>query len=209
MKVEEDPEEVQFVKTYRNAGFFSRLFYAYGDVLINTIQGNDYKMTEAMIEDMTDVDGETEKMVKQFQEHLRIETEKWRLTKQEPGSFYYPVRNAIWLTFRNSTLSTAFIYYFAEFFAIGYTSFLIVLIGYLADENAPVKHGIAYLMVFAAMMFGSVINKNKYIFDGYTTAIKLRKTLIASLYDKVTKLSMKSLAETNSGKLVTIVSGDI
>ena len=127
----------------------------------------------------------------------------------EPGSFYYPVRDAIWKTFGRSTLKTAMIYYFAEFFAIGYTSFLIVLIGYLNDEDAQLKHGIAYLMVFAAMMCGSVINKNKYIFDGYVQAIKLRKTIIASLYDKVAKLSMKALAETNSGKLVTIVSGDI
>jgi ABC-type multidrug transport system fused ATPase/permease subunit len=40
-------------------------------------------------------------------------------------------------------------------------------------------------------------------------AVRIRKTLIAAMYSKVSKLSMKSLTETNSGKLITIVSGDI
>ncbi len=41
------------------------------------------------------------------------------------------------------------------------------------------------------------------------SAVRIRKTLIAAMYTKVSKLSMKSLTETNSGKLITIVSGDI
>ena len=35
-------------------------------------------MTENMIEDMTDFDGETEHMVKVFQDNLKTETDKWR-----------------------------------------------------------------------------------------------------------------------------------
>lgn len=37
----------------------------------------------------------------------------------------------------------------------------------------------------------------------------MRKTLVSAMYDKVGVLSMKSLTETNSGKLITIISGDI
>lgn len=37
----------------------------------------------------------------------------------------------------------------------------------------------------------------------------MRKTLINAMYLKISKLSQKSMTETNSGKLVTIVSGDI
>ena len=47
------------------------------------------------------------------------------------------------------------------------------------------------------------------MFNGYKTAINIRKVLITGMYEKVTKLSMKSLTETNSGKLITIVNGDI
>ena len=48
-----------------------------------------------------------------------------------------------------------------------------------------------------------------HIYHGYMTSVRMRKTLIAALYWKISKLSMKSLTETNSGKLITIVSGDI
>jgi hypothetical protein len=41
------------------------------------------------------------------------------------------------------------------------------------------------------------------------TAMKIRKTLVIAMYLKISKLSMKSLTETNSGKLISIVSGDI
>jgi ABC-type multidrug transport system fused ATPase/permease subunit len=37
----------------------------------------------------------------------------------------------------------------------------------------------------------------------------MRRTLISGMYDKVAKLSMKSLIETNSGKLITLISSDI
>lgn len=40
-------------------------------------------------------------------------------------------------------------------------------------------------------------------------AVKVRKTFVSSMYDKVGSLSMKSLTETNSGKLITMISADI
>lgn len=39
--------------------------------------------------------------------------------------------------------------------------------------------------------------------------VELRRTLVAALYDKVVRLSVKSLAETNSGKLISLISGDL
>lgn len=40
-------------------------------------------------------------------------------------------------------------------------------------------------------------------------AVKMRKALVSAMYDKVSVLSMKSLTETNSGKLITLISADI
>ena len=37
----------------------------------------------------------------------------------------------------------------------------------------------------------------------------MRRTLVAVIYKKVTKLSMKSLIATNSGKLVSVISSDL
>lgn len=57
-------------------------------------------------------------------------------------------------------------------------------------------------------LFGSLF-KNFYIYLGYVMALEFRKLMIASIYDKIARLSMRSLTETNSGKLITLVSSDI
>jgi ABC-type multidrug transport system fused ATPase/permease subunit len=43
----------------------------------------------------------------------------------------------------------------------------------------------------------------------YCLALKIRKTLMSSLYDKLGKVSMESVIKTNSGKVITIISSDI
>jgi ABC-type transport system involved in cytochrome bd biosynthesis fused ATPase/permease subunit len=58
------------------------------------------------------------------------------------------------------------------------------------------------------MIFASIF-RNRFIFSGYLFSVNLRKVMISAVYEKVNKLSMKSITETNSGKLITIVSGDI
>ena len=40
-------------------------------------------------------------------------------------------------------------------------------------------------------------------------SINIRKALTLSLYNKIEKLTIKSLTETDSGKLISIISGDL
>ena len=44
---------------------------------------------------------------------------------------------------------------------------------------------------------------------GFMTAVRMRRTLVAVIFEKVTKLSMKSLIATNSGKLISVISSDL
>jgi len=186
--------------------------YSYAWKLIDAIQKNDIKMTEEMIEDMTTEQFETENWVQKFLNNLKKRESAFRENEHKTGvkgNFYYPVRNAIWDTFGPSICTSALFCTFSECFAIGFTSFLIVLIAFIKDPESKTLTGIGYLCIFSAMMACSSIFRNYYIFHGYVTSINMRKTLISALYIKMSKLSMKSLTETNSGKLVTIVSGDI
>lgn len=41
------------------------------------------------------------------------------------------------------------------------------------------------------------------------TSIRMRRTLVAVIFDKVCHLSMKSLMATNSGKLISVISSDL
>jgi len=55
----------------------------------------------------------------------------------------------------------------------------------------------------------SSVMKNNYVQQGFTMSLKLRKVLVAALYDKTINLSMKGMTETNSGKLISLVNGDL
>lgn len=65
------------------------------------------------------------------------------------------------------------------------------------------------VVLYALAIIVSASFRNYYVFLGYVMAIRMRKAIISAMYDKVTHLSVKSLTETNSGKLITIISGDI
>ena len=40
-------------------------------------------------------------------------------------------------------------------------------------------------------------------------SVKLRRILVGALYDKTTRLSVKGMTETNSGKLISLINGDL
>jgi len=40
-------------------------------------------------------------------------------------------------------------------------------------------------------------------------SINIRKALTVALYNKIEKLTIKSLTETDSGKVISIISGDL
>jgi len=51
--------------------------------------------------------------------------------------------------------------------------------------------------------------RKKTVTDGYITAISMRRMLVTNLYDKVVILSLKSMTQTNSGKLISLISSDL
>jgi ABC-type multidrug transport system fused ATPase/permease subunit len=63
--------------------------------------------------------------------------------------------------------------------------------------------------IFSTLVLVSGTLRNYYVFGGYEMSLKFRKVLVSAMYDKVGLLSMKSLTETNSGKLITLISSDI
>ena len=108
-----------------------------------------------------------------------------------------------------AVFKSAFFCFTGEICAIGFTTSLIFLINYIKDEDAPFSEGVLYLVAFGVLMFTSTYCKNNFIWSGQVNATKMRKCLVASMYSKICKLSMKSLTQTNSGKLITLVSGEI
>lgn len=55
----------------------------------------------------------------------------------------------------------------------------------------------------------SLVIRSNYVQLGFTLSIRLRRILVAALYRKTIQLSMKSMTETNSGKLISLINGDL
>jgi len=84
------------------------------------------------------------------------------------------------------------------------------MIRYIKDEEETSRlEGIKLVAIFFFSQLLAQNIRNRYILGGFFTTVKLRRTLVAALYDKVAKLSMKSMTETNSGKLISLISADL
>jgi ABC-type multidrug transport system fused ATPase/permease subunit len=64
-------------------------------------------------------------------------------------------------------------------------------------------------VIFGGLAMIGPFFRNYCYFKGYVMALRSRKVTVNAMYNKVGKLSLKSLARTNSGKLITLISGDL
>ena len=104
---------------------------------------------------------------------------------------------------------TALCAFTAEVFQLGSTFLIRYLARYLAKPENDMAEAAILVGAFSLSVILATLFRNFYIYYGYMMTLELRKTLISAMYDKVGKLSMRSLTETNSGKLITLISADI
>ena len=97
----------------------------------------------------------------------------------------------------------------AEGLAVFYAYFIGNMIDYLEDPDAPQDHAIFYALIFTSAQFFALLLRSFYIQRGFQLSIILRKVIVAALYQKTIGLSMKSMTETNSGKLISLINGDL
>jgi hypothetical protein len=73
----------------------------------------------------------------------------------------------------------------------------------------PTSIGIQRVAIFVVTNAVSILVRHHYVQGGMDTCLFLRRTLVATMFKKILKLSLKSLVETDSGKLVAIISADL
>jgi ABC-type multidrug transport system fused ATPase/permease subunit len=106
-------------------------------------------------------------------------------------------------------LYVAFIAIISECTGIYYAFFIEYLANFIIDKKQPISKGIWLLAIYLFMNFVTIVARNRYIHYGYMTSIRMRRTLCAVMFDKVTALSVESLAKTSSGKLIAMISSDL
>lgn len=97
----------------------------------------------------------------------------------------------------------------SECVGIYYSIYIMYLAEYIRDESQHYTRGIWLIAIFLCMNLFVIICRNKYIQFGYITSIKMRRTLCAVMFDKVTHLSVESLQRTNAAKIITLISSDL
>ena len=160
---EEKTVTISFMNAWREKSLFSWFCFGFARDLIDRIKGNNDKMTEGMIEDMKSTDDETETMVNFFFDNLKKREEAQKQLEKSTGEkqeYYYVLRNAVWDTFGKKVLLNAFMTFSSDMFSIAYTSYLLVLIRYIRDENATLGEGIVKLLIFSSMMTAMSLLKN-------------------------------------------------
>lgn len=97
---------------------------------------------------------------------------------------------------------------FAEILAVSnlfFTSFFLTWL----QEDRPAWEGYVYTFVFCLMFYFSQLFRVNYFFASNYLGINIRKVISGFMYRKALKLSQKSKAVSSTGKIVTIVSGEL
>jgi ABC-type transport system involved in cytochrome bd biosynthesis fused ATPase/permease subunit len=119
------------------------------------------------------------------------------------------VRNAVWDTFKVDILKNVLMVFCSDMMVVSYTFILMYIIKFLQKKEGTLQEGVSLLALYGVILFTYPFIKNYSFFHSMRLGVIVRKTLISSMYEKISSLSIKSMTQTNSGKLVTIVSGDI
>lgn len=80
---------------------------------------------------------------------------------------------------------------------------------YLIKEESDLSEASILVALFSFFLLLGTLLRNFYLYYGYIMSLEVRKVLISAIYDKVSRLTMRSLTATNQGRLITMVSSDI
>jgi len=100
---------------------------------------------------------------------------------------------ALFKTFGKEWAWIASIAIVCECTGIYYSIFITYLAEYIRDETMHYTRGIWLIVLYIFMNLFVIILRNRYIQLGYVTAIRMRRTLVAIMFDKVSLHSVESL----------------
>ena len=84
-----------------------------------------------------------------------------------------------------------------------------LMVDWVHDEDGDEADGIWRCIVFILISVLSLLVKNYFMLYAKLFSVNVNKCVGTALYNKVLKMSQKSLAVTSTGKLVTLVSGEL
>ena len=68
---------------------------------------------------------------------------------------------------------------------------------YLIKEESDFSEASILVALFSFFLLLGTLLRNFYLYYGYVMSLEVRKVLISAIYDKVSRLTMRSLSATN------------
>lgn len=103
---------------------------------------------------------------------------------------YIVTRNAIFFTFLRPYLFSVCVAISVEIAGIMGAYSIGFIIDFVQNKDEPLWKGFMYILLVSFLSNYSLFGRKNYTFYDYMSAIRLRRTLIIALFDKVGKLSM-------------------
>ena len=205
--IAEEPEYAQkksfpFQETKRKANCCSLFTYWYVNTLVDSVELNNGKMDALFIENMNSDPKRDERLLHKFQLRLGLNLDAWKRknpNSSEPDAAQWCsfTKRAIRSTVGMQFFQVAFIAFVAEICTL-YSIYMIKFLAeYLLKEESELQRSTVLVVTFTLSLIISALLRNFYIYYGYVMSLEVRKMLISALYDKINKLSMRSLTETN------------
>ena len=82
-------------------------------------------------------------------------------------------------------------------------------VGWLKDDDAEKWQGYLYAILLSALTLTASYARNIFLFYASSVGIAIRKGLGGIIFKKILRINQRSKSEATSGKLVTIVSGEL
>ena len=209
---EKQCKPLPFNDSKRRAGCCSILTYWFANSLIESVNLNKGKLDLRMIETMNSNPKRDEKLLKKFTVKLNNLHECWKaknpnLVPQDgyedqksddayDKAWYYFTKKACYSTFGCMFYQTVFLVIFAELCTLGSMFMIREFAEYLTLEEHDMNQASITIAIFAGLVILGVLIRNLYLYYGSVMAIEVRKLLIVALYDKLGRLTLRSLAET-------------
>jgi len=120
------------------------------------------------------------------------------------GIIYLVIKTLKWDVF--STLLYGFL---AEFLQVTNLFVISFYIRWIQDDDREKWLGFFLSFFIAIVAFVSLVIRHKFFFFAGVTGLNMRKSITALIFKKILRFNQKSLAKASTGKIVTIVSGEL
>ena len=191
-----------FNDDFKNSGFFSEMLFSYVRGVIAYVYQHKTLHDVKQCVDQPEKES-TDRLSNKFLENLQGRIDKGNF------DYKYGVIKLVFQTFKEGIFKVCFYGTVAEILSVINLFVTSFFISWLQDDDEEDWVGFLYTIIISLTVLIALAFRHRYFHWGTTTGLNIRKAIAGAIFKKVLKFNQKSLAKASTGKIVTIVSGEL